>query len=68
MVASQIKNMGGDAHIVQADISNMKEAEHLINETINQYGKLDILINNAGITRDSTFKKLTQKTGKPLLM
>lgn len=67
MVASQIKNMGGDAHVVQADISIMEDAEHLIKETVNHYGKLDILINNAGITRDKTFKKLSEQDWKTVI-
>lgn len=67
MIVSQIKQMGGDAHMVQADISIMEDAEKLLNETINHYGRLDILINNAGITRDSTFKKLTEKDWKTVI-
>lgn len=67
MVASQIKNMGGEAHIVQADISIMEDAERLIKETIDRFGRLDILINNAGITRDKTFKKLSEQDWKTVI-
>ena len=34
---------------------------NLIEEVINRYGKIDILINNAGITRDRTFRKLSNE-------
>ena len=67
MVVSEIRKMGGEAHMIQADISNRDEAENLIKETINHYGKLDILINNAGITRDRTFKKLSEDDWKTVI-
>lgn len=67
MVASTIKDMGREAHIVKADISNFEEAKSLINETINHFGRLDILINNAGITRDSTFKKLSEEDWRTVI-
>lgn len=58
-VVAEIQEMGGEAHAVQADISNSSDAAHLVEVAIKHFGKLDILINNAGITRDSTFKKLS---------
>lgn len=67
MVASTIKTMGREAHVVKADISNFEEAKNLIKETINHFGKLDILINNAGITRDSTFKKLSEEDWRTVI-
>lgn len=67
MVASTIKKMGGEAYLVQADISIYEEAKNLINEAVNHFGKLDILVNNAGITRDSTFKKLTEEDWRTVI-
>ena len=40
-----------DGHYVQADISDEAEARRLIDETVARFGRLDVLINNAGATR-----------------
>lgn len=47
-----IKEIGGEACHLQADISNFSAAEELIQVTIETFGTVDILVNNAGITRD----------------
>ncbi len=46
---SRIKEKGGDATFVMADVSNASDCEQLINRTIEIYGKIDIAFNNAGI-------------------
>jgi acetoacetyl-CoA reductase len=66
-VVADINEFGGDAYAVQADVSESNEAAYLVHETINHYGKLDILINNAGITRDSTFKKLNEEDWRKVI-
>ncbi|MBT2727303.1 MULTISPECIES: 3-oxoacyl-ACP reductase [Bacillaceae] len=66
-VVAEINEFGGEAYAVQADVSESNEAAYLVQETINHYGKLDILINNAGITRDSTFKKLKEEDWKKVI-
>jgi acetoacetyl-CoA reductase len=66
-VVAEINEIGGEAYAVQADVSESNEAAYLVQETINHYGKLDILINNAGITRDSTFKKLKEEDWKKVI-
>jgi len=48
-VVAKIKLSGGDAIFVQADISIEEEANRIIKKTIETYGKIDILFNNAGI-------------------
>ncbi len=46
-VADEISSMGGQALPVYADLSNSDEIEGLVAETVNHYGHLDILVNNA---------------------
>ena len=46
-VADEIRSMGGQALPVYADLSNSREIEGLVAETVNHYGRLDILVNNA---------------------
>src|SRR5690242_17385938 len=43
---------GGEAKAMQADVSDYKASEGLIKSAIEAYGSIDILINNAGTTRD----------------
>lgn len=58
-VVGEIGQLGGNAFMCKANVADLAEAKHLVDETINQYGKVDILVNNAGITRDRTFRKLS---------
>lgn len=51
-VAAAIKAAGGEATVIQADVSRSDEAQRLIKESIDTYGQIDILVNNAGTTRD----------------
>lgn len=51
-VVNQIKEAGGKAASFQADVSDFKQAEALVKFTIDTFGDLSILVNNAGITRD----------------
>ena len=48
-IVAKIKLSGGDAIFVQADVSVEEEANRIIEKTIETYGKIDILFNNAGI-------------------
>ncbi len=48
-IVSKIKEAGGDAIAIKADISNEKEITNLFNEIDNIYGSIDALVNNAGI-------------------
>jgi NAD(P)-dependent dehydrogenase (short-subunit alcohol dehydrogenase family) len=43
---------------IQADVADKAQAQQLIDETIKRFGRLDVLVNNAGITRDRTLKKM----------
>ncbi len=60
-VVEEIKQSGGDAFAVCADISNFEASKTLIDETIAHFGKLDILVNNAGITKDMLLLRMTEE-------
>lgn len=51
-VVKQIQEAGGKAAAFQADVSDFKQAEALVKFTLDTFGDLSILVNNAGITRD----------------
>lgn len=56
-----IEEMGGSAIAVQADVSNNAQASKLIESTIARFGTIDILINNAGITKDGLFVRMSEE-------
>lgn len=60
-VENELKKMGYAVDIFKADVSVSKEAENLINYTINKYGKIDVLINNAGISQTKLFTDITDE-------
>ncbi|TVP96279.1 MAG: 3-oxoacyl-[acyl-carrier-protein] reductase [Acholeplasmatales bacterium] len=60
-VVTTIREAGGEAIALAADISDYAQAEALVQQTIATYGAIDILINNAGITRDHLMLKMDEK-------
>lgn len=46
---------------VQADVSRFDEAKRLINEVKQQFGRIDVLVNNAGITRDGLLARMKEE-------
>lgn len=55
-----IRDAGGEAVAVQADISIEEEAKNLMSEAVKQYGRIDILVNNAGIIKDNLIMKMSE--------
>lgn len=53
MVASEIRSVGGEGAAVRADIARRSEVEGLITGCVERFGRLDILVNNAAITKDA---------------
>ncbi len=60
-VAEEIKSLGGDAILVKGDISSFEEGKKLIDETVKVFGTIDILINNAGITKDGLIMRMKEE-------
>jgi NAD(P)-dependent dehydrogenase (short-subunit alcohol dehydrogenase family) len=60
-VAGSIKESGGDAAAVKADIANATEVAGMVDEAKSKYGRIDILINNAGVNKDSFAVKMKEE-------
>lgn len=60
-VASQIKSAGGEVTALTADISKAEDAQAVVDSCMEKYGRIDILINNAGVQtqNDITFLELS---------
>ena len=60
-IVHDIEQEGGTAFAFKADVMTTDNVHTFIEEVIKRYGQIDILINNAGITRDKTFRKMSMK-------
>lgn len=52
---------GGEAIAIKADVSIRKEVTHLFDKTIEVYGKIDVLVNNAGVMKSKKLKDITEQ-------
>jgi 3-oxoacyl-[acyl-carrier protein] reductase len=59
-VAAEIKAAGGDAVAVVCDVTQRDQVEAAVKSTLDTFGKIDILCNNAGITRDARLVKMSE--------
>lgn len=57
----EFEDLGIKVLLVKADVSNQEEAEDLVNQTINTFGKIDVLVNNAGITKDNLLMRMSEE-------
>jgi 3-oxoacyl-[acyl-carrier protein] reductase len=60
-VVEQIEVGGGEAIAVQADVSQVSEAQALIDAAKKAFGRIDILVNNAGTTRDTLIMRMSEE-------
>ena len=47
--------------LIKADVSNSEDVEKMIEEAIKEFGKIDVLVNNAGITRDTLLMRMSEE-------
>jgi 3-oxoacyl-[acyl-carrier protein] reductase len=57
--ARAVTDAGGQATLVQGDVSKRDDAERLIEAAVTEHGRIDVLVNNAGITRDQLLMRMT---------
>lgn len=60
-VAREVRSHGVQGQAIQADLARMDQARELVRRVHEQWGRVDILINNAGITRDKSMRKLVDE-------
>ena len=58
-VVAEIKAMGGEAIANGGSVSDRAGAQSMVDDAMNAWGRVDVLINNAGILRDKSFSKMT---------
>lgn len=60
-LAETIRQMGRRALVVQADVSSFDDAQAMVRQVLDEYGRLDILINNAGMNWDGVVWKMSEE-------
>lgn len=59
-VVEEIKAKGVEAFAIQANVANGDEVKAMIKEVVSQFGSIDVLVNNAGITRDNLLMRMKE--------
>lgn len=60
-VVEEIKAKGVEAFAIQANVANGDEVKAMIKEVVSQFGSVDVLVNNAGITRDNLLMRMKEQ-------
>ncbi|HGZ7082099.1 TPA: 3-oxoacyl-[acyl-carrier-protein] reductase [Staphylococcus aureus] len=60
-VVEEIKAKGVDSFAIQANVADADEVKAMIKEVVSQFGSLDVLVNNAGITRDNLLMRMKEQ-------
>lgn len=54
------ERLGGNLYLIQADVGNMAEVKVMTEFCLNKFGKIDVLVNNAGISQIKPFADITE--------
>ena len=66
-IQQELLEQGKEIEIIKADVSKKEEAKKLIHFAINKFNKIDILINNAGISQEGLFTDVTEEEWQKII-
>lgn len=64
---SELKALGSNAYAAKFDVTNKEAVEAGVAEVMAKFGKIDVLVNNAGITRDGLFIRMTPENWEAVI-
>lgn len=59
-LVKKIQELGGECIAVQGDVSKFDESQNIVDKAIDHFGRIDILINNSGITKDNLMLRMSE--------
>lgn len=66
-IKEEIENNNVKCLIVEGDVSNFEDAEKITKQTIEEFGQIDVLVNNAGITKDMLLLRMKEEDFKSVI-
>ncbi len=60
-MADKIRQQGGQALFIKTDVANSRACRHLVDKTLHHYGRIDVLFNNAGITKRASVLETSEE-------
>lgn len=63
----EIESTGRKCLVVQGDVSSFEDSEKFVKEVLEEYGQIDVLVNNAGITRDGLLMRMKKEDFESVL-
>ena len=60
-IKKEFEEKGVKCLLVKADVSKAADVDNMVEEAIKQFGKIDVLVNNAGITRDTLLMRMSEE-------
>ena len=67
MIKKEIEENGVECFLVQGDVSDFEQCENMVQETIKKLGRIDVLVNNAGITKDGLLMRMKKEDFESVL-
>jgi 3-oxoacyl-[acyl-carrier protein] reductase len=58
---TELEELGREVLTLKSDVRNLQDAERVVSESVSRFGGLDVLVNNAGITRDKLFLRMKEE-------
>ncbi len=60
-IKKEFQDMGVKCLMVKADVSNEEDVNNMVEKVISEFGKIDVLVNNAGITKDTLLMRMSKE-------
>jgi 3-oxoacyl-[acyl-carrier protein] reductase len=61
---TELKELARNVLTLKADVRSLEDAENAVRETVERFGSIDVLVNNAGVTRDKLFMRMKEEDWK----